>query len=81
MLGGLNAPAKALYLTLLARTLARPVLIVTESPRSAETLLEYLDAFHGLLRAEGPRPLLIPALDVLPGRACRRTARSRSSAP
>ncbi len=67
MLAGLNGPAKALYLSLLARETARPVLVVTDSPKSAETLVELLDAFHGLLGAEGPRPLLIPALDVLPG--------------
>lgn len=67
LLAGLNSPAKALYLTLLARHTGRPFLVITGSPRSAETLLESLDAFHLLLEDKRPRPLLIPAPDVLPG--------------
>lgn len=67
MLGGLNPTAKALYLTLLARRTGRPVLAITESNRTAETLLETLDAFHPHLNPSAPRPLLIPSLDVLPG--------------
>lgn len=67
LLAGLNGPAKALYLTLLARETRRPMLVITGSPRSAETLLESLDAFHLLIEDKRPRPLLIPAPDVLPG--------------
>lgn len=68
-LSGLTPTAKALYLTLLWEALETPILVVTASNRAAEQLIELLDAFHSLLLsgAGAPRPLLLPAFDVLPG--------------
>lgn len=69
MLGGLTATAKALYLTLLWENLEQPILVVTDTNRTAEILQELLETFHGLLLAGrgAPPPVHIPALDVLPG--------------
>jgi transcription-repair coupling factor (superfamily II helicase) len=68
-LGGLTPTAKALHLTLLWEALETPILVVTASNRAAEQLTELLEAFHSLLLsgAGAPRPLLVPAFDVLPG--------------
>jgi transcription-repair coupling factor (superfamily II helicase) len=68
-LGGLTETAKALYLVLLWDALEQPVLVVTATPTAAERLFELLETFHEiLLPGRGaPRPLLIPALDALPG--------------
>jgi len=68
-LGGLTLTAKALHLTLLWQALECPILIVTASNSAAERFAELLDAFHALLLAGrgAPRPLLLPAFDVLPG--------------
>ena len=68
-LSGLTPTAKALHLALLWRALKQPVLVVTESNKSAESLIELLQTFHQLMLdgAAAPEPLLLPALDVLPG--------------
>ena len=68
-LTGLTPTAKALYVTLLWQALEQPVLLITDTNRRAELLLELLETFHDLLLAGrgAPRPLLIPAHDVLPG--------------
>ncbi len=67
-LTGLNAEAKALYLTLAAWRLQRPVLAITASNKEAEALHRCALAFSQFL-PESDRskpPLLLPALDVLP---------------
>lgn len=68
-LSGLTPTAKALYLTLLWQALEQPVLVVTDTGRTAEILFELLETFHGLLLSGrgAPAPLLIPAFDALPG--------------
>jgi len=66
-LAGLTPTAKAAYLTLLARELHQPLLVVVDSNRSAELMVERLETFHRLFAVSGPAPLLIPALDALPG--------------
>ncbi len=66
-LGGLTAAAKAVYLTLLRRALARPLVVVCGGNQQAETLAELCAGFHELLEdGDGAAPQLIPALDVLP---------------
>ena len=67
-LTGLNAPAKALYLTLAAWRLKRPLLVVTASNKEAEALHRAALAIARFLPAgelAGP-PLLLPSLDVMP---------------
>ncbi len=68
-LGGLTLTAKALHLTLLWEALEQPIFVVTSSNSAAERLCELLETFHEILLAArgAPRPLLIPALDTLPG--------------
>lgn len=68
-LGGLTQPAKALYAALLWQALEQPLLVITGSQRAAEDWLEALETFLGILHrgAAPPRPLLVPAWDVLPG--------------
>ncbi len=66
-LTGLNTEAKALYLTLAAWSLQRPIVAVTAGNREAEALHQCASAFSRLLPARGMAPpLLLPALDVLP---------------
>ncbi len=65
---GLVTTAKALYLTLLHLHSEKPLLVVVDGNKEAETLLESTEVFFKLL-FEGrdlPDPQLIPALDVLP---------------
>ena len=68
-LSGLTPAAKALYLTLLYQRLEQPLIVVTDTNRTAELLVETLETFHDLLLGgQGlARPLLVPALDALPG--------------
>ncbi len=68
-LSGLTPTAKALYLTLLWQALEQPILVVTDTNRSAEVLIELLGTFFELLASGrgAPAPLLIPAHDALPG--------------
>jgi transcription-repair coupling factor (superfamily II helicase) len=68
-LSGLTPAAKALYLVLLWQATERPLIVVTDGNQSAENLTELAQTFFELLigKAESGRPLLLPALDVLPG--------------
>ena len=67
-LSGLTTTAKALYLTLLWQVTERPVVVIVDGSKQAETLGELVDTFFDLLvdRRDVPRPLSIPALDVVP---------------
>jgi transcription-repair coupling factor (superfamily II helicase) len=65
---GLVNTAKALYLILLYQLTDKPIFVLVDGNKQAETLLESAEAFSHLL-LEGrnlPAPQLIPALDVLP---------------
>jgi len=65
---GLVATAKALYLVLLYQATEKPLFVLVDGNKQAETLLESVEVFFGML-FEGrdlPPPQLIPALDVLP---------------
>ncbi len=67
-ISGLVNTAKALYLVLLYQLTERPLFVLTDGNKQAETLLESTEAFFDLL-LEGrnlPAPQLMPALDVLP---------------
>jgi transcription-repair coupling factor (superfamily II helicase) len=65
--GGLTTTAKALVLALLWQSVQRPLLIVVDGNRQAETLFELLSTFHEILSGEqSAPPQLLPALDVLP---------------
>jgi len=67
-LAGLTDPAKALVAAVVASELRRPILMLTESGRRAEAMIEPLQFFS---RAVGPSSVgsvaLLPALDALPG--------------
>jgi transcription-repair coupling factor (superfamily II helicase) len=65
-LSGLTATAKAVYAALLYRETKRAQIIVTDGNKQAEALYPLLRTFCDLLDA-GTAPLLLPALDVLPG--------------
>ncbi|HVW86754.1 MAG TPA: DEAD/DEAH box helicase, partial [Bryobacteraceae bacterium] len=65
-LSGLTLTAKAIYAALLFRETSRPQIIVTDGNKQAEALFPLLRTFTELLDA-GTTPLLLPALDVLPG--------------
>jgi transcription-repair coupling factor (superfamily II helicase) len=67
-ISGLVNTAKALYLVLLYQLTEKPLFVLVDGNKQAETLLESAEAFFHLL-LEGrnlPAPQLIPALDVLP---------------
>ncbi len=67
-ISGLVTTAKALYLVLLYQATEKPLFVVVDGNKQAETLLESTGVFFQLL-FEGrdlPGPQLIPALDVLP---------------
>jgi transcription-repair coupling factor (superfamily II helicase) len=66
---GLTLTAKALYLVLLWQIVERPMLIVTDGAKQAESLTEMLQTFFDILvlNPQGRRAQQIPALDVLPG--------------
>ena len=67
-LSGLTTTAKAAYLALLWQALERPIVVVADGNKQAETLTELTVAFAGLLDSgrDAAPPQLIPALDVLP---------------
>ncbi len=66
-LSGLTTTAKALYLVLLARAVDRPLIVVTDGSKQAETLHESIETFFELTSVgRVSRPQLLPALDVLP---------------
>ena len=66
-LSGLTTTAKAVYTVLLANTLNRPLLVVVDGNRQAETLSGAVDTFYELLMPDiRIAPQLLPALDALP---------------
>jgi transcription-repair coupling factor (superfamily II helicase) len=66
-LSGLTTTAKALYLVLLGRVVDRPLIVVTDGSKQAETLQESIETFFDLTSVgRAVRPQLLPALDVLP---------------
>src|SRR5207248_1028276 len=67
-ISGLVNTAKALYLVLLYQATEKPIFVLVDGNKQAETLLESVKVFFQLL-FEGrdlSSPQLIPALDVLP---------------
>ena len=73
-LAGLTPPAKALVVALVAAELRRPVVVVVETGRAAEEMLEPLSFFYrtfgGMTSGGGSTAeavSLLPALDALPG--------------
>jgi transcription-repair coupling factor (superfamily II helicase) len=67
-IAGLVTTAKALYLSLLYQATERPLIVLVDGNKQAETLLESTEVFFEIF-FEGrdlPSPQLIPALDVLP---------------
>ncbi|MGC9973570.1 MAG: transcription-repair coupling factor [Bryobacteraceae bacterium] len=67
-ISGLTTTAKALYTVLLWQAVERPLVVVVDGNRQAETLSESIETFFELLEGGRgiPRPQLLPALDVLP---------------
>ncbi len=68
VVSGLATTAKALYAVLLYQATEKPLFLLVDGNKEAETVLECTDVFFKLL-FEGrdlPEPQLIPALDVLP---------------
>lgn len=64
---GLTAAVKALYLVLLWQATGRQLVVITESSKQAEALIELIETFFQLLVVgDQPRPRLVAALDVLP---------------
>ncbi len=70
-LSGLTLTAKALYAVLLHHATGRPALIVVDGNKQAEALFPMLRTFAGMVETgeSGGAPLLLPALDVLPGQS------------
>ena len=68
-LSGLTTTAKALYSVLLWHHAGRPLVIVVDGNKQAETLSEAIQTFFTLLADDRNSPLLLPALDVLPGQS------------
>ncbi|MEX2261610.1 MAG: transcription-repair coupling factor, partial [Bryobacteraceae bacterium] len=66
---GLTTTAKALCAVLLRHLIERPVIVVTDGSKEAEALNESIETFHDLIAGglHHHAPLLMPALDVLPG--------------
>jgi transcription-repair coupling factor (superfamily II helicase) len=67
LLAGMTDPVKTLAAALAATELRRPVLLVVESERRAEDLLEPLRFFARALGGPAAQAVLLPALDKLPG--------------
>ena len=65
-LSGLTLTARAVYAALLYRETGRPQIIITDGNKQAEALYPLLRTFCDLLDA-GTVPLLLSALDVMPG--------------
>ncbi len=67
-LSGLGATAKALYLVLLYQATEKPLLILCDGNKEAESLIEPVETFFHLLfdNRDLAAPHLIPALDVMP---------------
>jgi transcription-repair coupling factor (superfamily II helicase) len=67
LLAGMTDPVKALVTALAAVELHRPVLLLVETDRRAEELLEPLRFFTRALAGPAAHAVLLPALDALPG--------------
>ncbi len=67
-LSGLTLTAKAIYCALLHAATRRPQILIVDGNKQAEALYPLLRTFCDLLDP-GHAPLLLPALDVLPGQA------------
>ncbi|MBC8167497.1 MAG: transcription-repair coupling factor, partial [Bryobacteraceae bacterium] len=67
-LSGLTSAAKALYLVLLYQSIERPLVVVVDGNRQAETLTELIGAFWQILNknSQTAKPQILPALDVIP---------------
>ncbi|MGE5486708.1 MAG: transcription-repair coupling factor [bacterium] len=64
---GLTLTAKALYTVLLWQAVERPIIVVVDGNKQAESLFEAVEAFFDLVvSSRSSRPQLLPALDVLP---------------
>ena len=65
---GLVTTAKALYLVLLYQATDKPLFVIVDGNKEAESLLTAVEVFFEMLLEgrELPPPQLIPALDVLP---------------
>ncbi len=65
---GLVTTAKALYLTLLYQATEKPIFVLVDGNKEAETLLESVEVFFDMFfdGRDLTAPQLIPALDVLP---------------
>ena len=65
---GLVTTAKALYLVLLYQATDKPLFVIVDGNKEAESLLAAVEVFFEMLLEgrELPPPQLIPALDVLP---------------
>jgi transcription-repair coupling factor (superfamily II helicase) len=67
-LSGLTLTAKAIYICLLHSTTRRPQIVVVDGNKQAEALYPLIRTFADLIEP-GNAPLILPALDVLPGQA------------
>ena len=65
-LSGLTLTAKAAYSAVLYRATGRQQILIADGSKQAEALFPAIATFCGLLDVAHP-PLLLPALDVLPG--------------
>lgn len=65
-LSGLTLTAKAVYAVLLYRATGRQQILIVDGNKQAEALFPAIATFCGLMDVAQP-PLLLPALDVLPG--------------
>jgi len=68
-ISGLTTTAKAVYTVLLWQLSGKPIVVVVDGSKQAESLAEAVQTFFQLLAADGAgrnSPLLLPALDVLP---------------
>src|SRR5262249_58967297 len=67
-LSGLTTTAKALYAVLLWQEVRRPLVVVVDGNKEAETLFEILNVFFALLASDARYgPQLLPAPDVIAG--------------
>ena len=67
-LSGLTLTAKAIHCALLHAATRRPQIVIVDGNKQAEALFPLLRTFCDLVDTGNP-PLLLPALDVLPGQA------------
>ena len=67
-LSGLTNTAKAVYLVLLWQAVERPLVVIVDGNKQADTLTELVETFFDILVASRdlPRPQTIPAFDVIP---------------